>query len=183
MASLNRQPQGHLLGTSAEGSTILQFSQYKGDFTLSGDLIYVLSALSGAIFLAMSAQHYKLSDGMTVLAVLLWGVAAVALRIRIFNRYAFVMKQVTVSRDGDLEWFGQWVPNAGIHQIQLRPDTQQRGCSQVVCVTSTGERHVVGILPHIRAEAICRDLRRALGYSCDPVPLPVVTAATPVQGA
>jgi hypothetical protein len=137
-----------------------------------------LLALLGVVAIAMAAQHYGMSDGMTIFLALCLGVAAVALRIKIFNQYAFVMKQVKVSPQGDLEWPGRWLEHAEIHQLQVESLPGSAGQSKVVCVLHSGERHVIGDkLPQVRAAAICRDLSNALGTPVKFIPLSLATNA------
>lgn len=162
MSFATQQVQGHYLGLAPDQSTVLHFKQHIGDLNLAANIAYVLVAIVVILCVTSVALTYGMNEPSAVLVATLLSVAAVALRIKIFNRYAFAMGRIRVSPQGDLEWPNGWLEHAAVGRI----DVMQSGASgryQVVCISVSGETHTLGSgLPEARAKAIRRDIEFAL---------------------
>lgn len=166
MSFATQQIQGHYVDANGNGvdqSTTIQFKQYIGDFNLATNIAYISIAIAGILGITSLALTYGLSELGAVLLAVLLGIGVIALRIKIFNHYAFSIGRVGVSPQGDVEWPGGWLRHTAVGQIVVQhSDGLGRG-SKVVCISSTGEAHILGSgLPQARAEAIRRDIVRAL---------------------
>src|SRR5690606_7635957 len=166
MSSFIRRIQGHYYGIEIDRSITLQFKQLVGDFDTLGNVVYCIASMALLVGTAALTIAAGLHEATTVLLVIALGIGSIALRIKIFNRYAFSVQRISVSPQGDLEWPGGWIAHESIAHVETRRRSPQaRGC-QIVCVDRSGTVHDLGTgLTQVKAEAICRDLRAALRES------------------
>lgn len=166
MSSLVRRIQGHYHAIDADRSTMLQFKQFIGDFDTAGNVFYCFSSLAALVTTAFVAVEWALPNAATIALVLLVGVGAIALRIHIFNRYAFSVQHVRVSPQGDLEWPGGWLSHDEIVSVHARRASRPARGFEIACSTHSGELRRIGLgLTQAKAEAICRDISVALNVS------------------
>ena len=166
VSSLARRIQGHYYGVEADRSTILQFKQLVGDFDTLGNVVYCLMSLAALVGAALLAIATGLHEAATVLLVIALGISTIALRIKIFNRYAFSVQRISVSPQGDLEWPSGWLAHEAIAGVEARRTGAEARGYIIVCLDRAGESHDLGTgLTQAGAEAICRDLRAALKNS------------------
>lgn len=187
MSSPVRQIQGHYRKVETDQSITLQFKQFVGDFDFTGNMMYCLLSLATLIAIAYSMASLALPDAATIAVVALLGVAAIALRIKIFNRYAFSMQRINVSPHGDIEWSGGWLAHSAVSAVEARRGNPHQRGFNVVCVEQSGETHDIGMgLSRAKAEAICRDISVArhspVSLVPKPSPLPV-SFSTSARGA
>lgn len=166
VSSLARRIQGHYYGVEADRSTILQFKQLVGDFDTLGNVVYCLASMTVLVGAALLTIAAGLHEAATILLVIALGISTIALRIKIFNRYAFSVQRISVSPQGDLEWPGGWMAHEAIAGVEAHCTGPQARGYRVVCLDRSGESRDLGTgLTRAGAEAICRDLRTALQNS------------------
>lgn len=166
MPFTTQQIQGHYLGRGADQSTVLKFKQYIGDFNLIANIAYISVATAGILGITSLALTYGQSELGAVLAATVLGIGIIALRIKIFNHYAFSIGCIRVSSQGDLEWPGGWLEHTAVGQIMVQRSGGSRSGFSVVCISPIDEVHVLGTgLSQARAEAIRRDIVCALRHA------------------
>ncbi len=131
-----------------------------------GNVAYCLVSMAVLVGIALLAVATGTHEAVTVFLVLVLGISAIALRINIFNRYAFSVQRIGVSPQGDLEWPGGWMAHETVARIEVQRAAPQPRGYKIACLSHSGESHDLGRgLTQARAEAICRDLHAALKAS------------------
>lgn len=167
MTSFMPRTQGHRLSTDANHAQTIEFKQWVGDFNLVGNVLYILLAMASIVASTSVALTYQAPDVVIVLLAILLATTAIAFRIKIFNRYAFVIHQIRVSTYGDLQWSDGWLGQNDIVCVESRIQHDDTNRSEkryaVICLTRSGEEHYIcSNLTKFQAQAISRYLFRAL---------------------
>ncbi len=166
MAFATQQIQGHYLGIEADQSTTLHFKQHIGDLNLTANIVYLVAAIAGTLGITNLALTYGLSEITAVFLATLLCTGVIALRIKIFNRYAFAIRSIRISPHGDLEWLGGWLEHTAVGRIEVQHLDKPNDRYRLVCISQDGNTYILGSgLTQIRAGAICRDILFALRSS------------------
>lgn len=154
--------------TDTSNAQAIQVKQRIGDFGFAGNVLYILLAMGSVVVAANVALRYSVPDAVIILLSALLGTAAIALRIKIFNRFAFKVYQIRISKYGDLQWTDGWLPQNEIACIESRAEPHDSMASEVryavTCITKSGDtHHICSNLTKLKADFISRDLSHALG--------------------